>query len=183
MALSKKDEKKVSEKVFGWLSIVVGLLLITVGLLSWKAGEKVVSTVNKALVEEKIYFPPTGSPGFDPSAFPAAQKYAGLQVNDGPRAKAFAEDYLGVQFKLLSGGKTLSEVSAQVATNPTNVQLQQLQGALFQISTSKSLLLANGYGAWTQGTLVSNIGLAALGGGAVLLLVGGAEFMRYKKSR
>lgn len=181
MAISKKDEKRVSEKIFGWLSILVALILVAIGVLCWKAGNNIVSTVNKGLAEEKVYFPPKGSPAFSPELFPAAQKYAGEQVDNGTEAKAYAEDYLGVQQKLLGGGKTLSEVSAQAAADPGNVELQQLQATMFQVDTAKSLMLAVGYGSWSQGVLVRNIGLAASGAGAILLLIGGVEFMRYKR--
>lgn len=180
MSVAKKEEKRVVAKVFYCLSAVAAVVLLAVGGVCWKAGGDVVSTVNKGLVAEKIFFPPAGSPAFAAEAFPDAQKYAGKQVDDGAKAKAYAEDFLGVQSKLLSGGKTLSEVSAELAMAPTPA-LQQLQGTMFQIETSKGLLLAGGYAGWSQGMMMQKVGAVAVLAGLVMTVVALAQFMRYKK--
>jgi hypothetical protein len=180
MALSKKEEKRVSARVFGYLSLIVATLLLVVGVVCWKSGGAVVAEVNKGLTEGKVSFPPAGSPGFEAAAFPGAQKYAGKVVNDGPTAKAYAEDLIGVQLKLVGGGKTTSEVSALAAAAPQNVALQQQQGAMFQMDTTKTLLLG-GYGAWSQGKMIQQVGVIALAGAVALLAAAGYQMMRYRQ--
>jgi hypothetical protein len=181
MALSKKEETRISSRVFGCLSLIVAVVLFVVGVLCWKTGNGVVSEVNKSLAAGKVYFPPAGSPGFDANAFPAAQKYAGQQVDDGLKAKAFAEDLIGVQLKMLGANKTTAEVSALAAADPQNIALQQQQAAMFQLDTTKTLLLASGYGTWSQGKMIQNVGAVALIGGVVLLAAAGWHMMRYKR--
>jgi hypothetical protein len=181
MALSAKDEKKVVYKVFAMLSGVVAVVLLALGYCAWSVGNTAVTMVNKDLTAEKIYFPPSGSPMFSAEAFPDAQKYAGMQVTDGELAKAYAEDFLDVQAELLSGGQTLSEVSAALAADPTNPALQQLQPTLFQIETSKGGLLADAYGTWAQGKMMMNAGVAMLVVGGLLALLAVLKAVRYKQ--
>lgn len=181
MALAKKEEARVSAKVFCCLSTIVAVVLLVVGVCAWKTGSSAVSMVNQGLTEQKIYFPPAGSPAFAEAAFPAAQKYAGKQVVDGALAKAYAEDFLGVQLKLLGNGKVSSEVAADLAADPQNPMLQQLQATMFQIETSKTLMLSSAYGASVQGTMIKNLGAVALAAAAVLALVAVSQCMRYMR--
>jgi hypothetical protein len=181
MAVTKKDETKVASRVFAWVSLVVAVVVVVASIVSWQAGKSIVSTVNKSLKEQKIYFPPAGHPTFSVQAYPAAQKYAGKQVDDGKKAKAYAEDYLGVQIKLLGSGKTLAEVSTALAASPLDPQLQQLQGTMFQLETNKTTLIADSYGIWSQGMAMQSAGMIGLVASAGLLLISGFNFMRYKK--
>jgi hypothetical protein len=183
MALSKKEEARISSRIFGCLSLVVAVVLLIIGAVCWKTGDAVVADVNKGLKDAKVYFPPADSPGFAAEAFPAAQKYAGKQVDDGKKAKAYADDFLAIQLKLMGAGKTTSEVSALAAADPQNIALQQQQGAMFQVDTTKTLMLSSGYGAWSQGKAMQNVGVAALVGGVALLAVAGVQMMRHKRSQ
>ena len=47
--------------------------------------------VHDQLAEQKIQFPPKGSPALDPKEFPGLQRYAGEGVDNGPKAKAYAD--------------------------------------------------------------------------------------------
>lgn len=181
MAVSKKEENRVSARVYASICAVVAVVLVAMGCAMWKAGTSVVAMVNEGLVEQKIYFPPEGSPAFSAEMFPEVQKHAGKQVTDGAMAKVYAEDFVGKQLELAGGGKTLSEVSAAAMADPTNPTLQQLQQAMFQGETSKGLLLGNGYGAWAQGMMLKNMGVAAFVAAGVLGLLAVGQFMRYKK--
>jgi len=181
MAVSKKDEKKVVDKVFGSLSIVAALILLAVGIVCWRVGKNVVTTVDNNLTSQKVYFPQAGTPAFSASVYPAAQQYAGQLVNNGTLAKAYANDYLGPQLNLVGGGKTLSQITAESVAAPQNVQLQQLQGAMFQLNTTQTEMLSSGYGDWSAGTAVKDIGIVALVTGVVLLVIACGQFMMYKR--
>lgn len=181
MAITQKDANKVSARIYRTLSLILTVVLLVIGVVGLKAGTSNISTINNGLVAEKTYFPPQGSPAFSEQAFPAAQKYAGQQVKDGTTAKAYADDYLGVQLNLVGGGKTFSEISDQAAADPTNQELQQTRAVMFQISTGKTLL-DNAYGFWVQATAIRTIGIVALAGAAALALVAGIEAVRSKWS-
>jgi hypothetical protein len=181
MAAAKKSGN-VSAKIYGCLSLVFGLVLLVGGIAACKGGVSIMKQVNEGLVAQKIYFPPKDNPAFPATVFPDAQQHAGKQVVDGPLAKAYAEDFLDVQLQQMSGGKTLSEVSAQLAMAPGNASLQQLQAAMFQIETSKTLMLSSGYGTWAQGDMMKKGGSLAIVAGAVLLVVAAAAYMRAKRS-
>ena len=181
MAVGKKQDK-TSAKVFGCLSFVVAFVLLVVGVGGWCMGSKAIADVNKGLTDQHIYFPPAGSPAFASSVFPDAQKYAGKQVTNGKLAKAYADDFLAVQLKLVGNGKTTFEVGGMAAADPTNAALQQQQATMFQLDTSRSLLLLGGYGASTQAMMMKNMGAAALAVAVLLLVVGGAQWMRYKRA-
>ena len=181
MAITKQDANKVSARIYRTLSLILTVVLLVIGVVGLKAGTSNISTINNGLIAEKTYFPPKGSPAFSEQAFPAAQKYAGQQVKDGATAKAYADDFLGVQLDLAGGGKTFSEVSAKAAADPTDQALQQTQAVMFQISTGK-ILLDNAYGFWVQATAIRTIGIAALAGAAALALVATVEAVRSKWS-
>ncbi|HJQ08475.1 MAG TPA: hypothetical protein VJ836_03260 [Candidatus Saccharimonadales bacterium] len=180
MALTKKD-KAVVARVFACLSAVVALVLLAAGAVLWNTGTAVTKQVSKSLAEEKVYFPPQGSPAFVPEAFPNLQQYAGQLVDDGPKVKAYADDYLAKQIKQVGGGKTLSEVSAAAMMDPQNSALQQQQQMMFQLGTSRSLLLGNGYGAWMQGEALKKVAVIAFAAAGILVIATGWQVMRYKK--
>jgi len=113
--------------------------------------------------------------------FPEAQAHAGQQVKDGATAKAYSDTFLGAQLKLIGGGKTLSEVSAQAAANPTDPILQQTQGVMFQVSTSQALL-DGAHGGATQAMAIRNMSIVALAGAVALAAVAGVEAARSKMS-
>lgn len=181
MAITKTDANKVSARVFSKLSLILTVVLLVMGIAGVRASSTIIKTVNDGLAEEKLYFPPKGNPAFSPAMFPEAQAYAGQQVKDGATAKAYADKFLGVQLKLIGGGKTLSEVSAQAAANPTDPTLQQTQGAMFQVSTGKALL-TSAYGGTTQAMAIRYMGIAALAGAAALAAVAVIEAVRSKMS-
>jgi hypothetical protein len=181
MVATRKEEKKVIDKVFGSLSIIAALVLLIVGGLCWNAGKNIVSTVDNNLIAQKIYFPSAGDPAFSAKIYQAAQKYAGQLVDNGTTAKAYANDYLGPEINLVGGGQTLSEITTAATANPQNMELQQLQGTMFQLVTTQNVMYASNYGDWLQGMAVRDIGVVALVAGVALLLVAGAQFMQYKR--
>ena len=67
--------------------------------------------VHTQLSEQKIQFPPKGSPALDPKEFPGLQRYAGQAVDNGPKAKAYADQFIKVHLKGIADGKTYSQVA------------------------------------------------------------------------
>jgi len=109
--------------------------------------------VHDQLAAQKIFFPPsseikTGG-ALDPAVFSQEiRNYAGQQVDNGDKARVYANDFIGVHLNEIAGGQTYSQVSAQAQANPTNLALANQANTLFKGETLRGLLL-NAYG-WSQ---------------------------------
>lgn len=180
MAKSKSDRRTI-DKVFVLLGIVTAVVLVLFGLLATYAANFAKDTVRDELVSQKIYFPPKGSPALDPAEFPGLQQYAGQQVDNGVKAKAYANEFIGVHLEKVAGGKTYSEVSALAMKDPTNATLQQQKTVLFQGETLRGLLLGDGYAYWTFGTIAETAATVAFAGAAIMLVLVLLGLARLKK--
>lgn len=163
-----KPERKAIDKVFILLGIAVMVMLLVAGSLAWYGYKFATDSVRTELSAQKVYFPEKGSPGLDPAEFPSLQKYAGQLVDNGPKAKAYANDFIGKHLDKVAGGKTYSEVSTESKKDPTNTKLQQQKQTLFQGETLRGLLLGDGYAYWTFGMLAMYASIAAFVGAAVM---------------
>lgn len=170
-----KAQRQTIDKVFILLGVAMTLFLVVVAGLAWWGHNFATTQVRHELSAQKIYFPPKGSPALNPEEFPSLQKYAGQLVDDGPKAKAYANEFISKHLDEIAGGKTYAEVSSLAMQEPTNTELQQQKQALFQGETLRGLLLGDGYAYWTFGMLAGYAALAALAGAAVtavLVLLG-----------
>jgi hypothetical protein len=170
-----KSDRKTIDKVFVLLGVAMTVLLVVVGGLSLYAYHFADSSVRSELSAQKVYFPAKGSPAFDPAEFPDIQQYAGQLVDNGAKAKAYADGFIGRHLEKIAGGKTYSEVSALAMKDPTNTTLQQQKQTLFQGETLRGLLLGDGYAYWTFGQIAFYAAIAAFAGAgvmAVLVLLG-----------
>jgi hypothetical protein len=152
-------------------AILVVVLAFVAGVAYW-AADFTHSYVHDQLAQQKISFPAKGTPALDPKEFPDLQQYAGQAVDTGPKAKAYANGFIGRHLDSVAGGKKYSEVSAQAQANPNDQQLAGQVQTLFRGETLRSILL-NAWGWWTVGSyaLYAAIGLtvAAVGVTAALL--------------
>jgi hypothetical protein len=144
--------------------VIIGSMLFLVlavggGLLLW-GSNFANNMVHNQLSEQKIVFPPKG-PALDVKEFPGLQKYAGQTVDNGPKAKAYADQFIKVHLKQIAGGKTYSEVSALSRANPDDKALEGQVQTLFRGETLRGLLL-NVWGWATVGAIASWVGIAAL---------------------
>ena len=166
-----KSDRKTIDKVFILLGLAMTVTLVIVGGLALYASNFAKTSVKDELSAQKVYFPPKGSPGLDPAEFPGLQQYAGQQVDNGVKAKAYANEFIGAHLEKIAGGKTYSEVSALAMQDPTNASLQQQKAALFQGETLRGLLLGDGYAYWTFGMIAYYAAIAAFAGAAIMGLL------------
>jgi hypothetical protein len=117
------------------------------GFLFWGSGF-INGMVHDQLVAQKISFPQAGTAALDPAKFPDLQQYAGQQVDNGDKAKAYANGFIGRHLESVAGGKTYSEVSAAAQANPSDTKLAGQAQTLFRGETLRGLLLY-AY-AWSQ---------------------------------
>lgn len=170
-----KADRKIIDSVFVLLGIAVTAVLLVAGGLGWYAHNFAVGMVRTELSLQKIYFPEKGSPAFSPEEFPDIQKYAGQQVDNGLKAKAYANSFIARHLEKIAGGKTYAEVSAAAMADPSNAKLQQQKATLFQGETLRGLLLGDGYAYWVFGQIAGYASIAAFAGAgvmAVLVLLG-----------
>ena len=170
-----KSDRKTIDKIFILLGAAVTAVLLVAGGLAWYGYKFATNSVRTELSAQKVYFLAKGSPALDPAEFPDLQKYAGQLVDDGPKAKAYANGYIGRHLEKVANGKTYSEVSADAMKDPTNQKLQQQKQTLFQGETLRGLLLGDGYAYWTFGQVAQYAAIASFVGAgtmAVLVLLG-----------
>jgi hypothetical protein len=178
-----KSNRKTIDTVFVLLGVITTAVLIIVGGLALWGSDFAKTSVKNELSAQKIYFPPKGSPALDPAEFPDLQKYAGQQVDNGPKAKAYANGFIGRHLEKVAGGKTYSEVSSEALKDPTNPALQQQKAVLFQGETLRGLLLGDGYAYWTFGQIAQYVAIVSLVGAAAMLLLVLAGLARLTRTR
>lgn len=178
-----KSDRKTIDKIFILLGAAITVVLVVLGTMAWWGYDFATSMVKKELTAQKIYFPEKGSPALDPAKYPGLQQYAGQLVDNGPKAKAYANEYIGEHLKSIAGGKTYAEVSAEALKDPTNAKLQAQKTSLFQGETLRGILIGTGYAYWTFGVLAQYAAIAAFAGAivmAVLVLLGLGHLKRGK---
>ena len=180
--------KSIRWRILSLQAMLVVILAASSSFLFFQ-GNFVTGMVHDQLVAQKIFFPGTdqikAGGALDPARFSAEiRSYAGQQVDDGAKAKAYANDFIGVHLAGVAGGQTYSQVSsansklaAQLAATPTtDPNYATLQAQSTALAGQKTTLfmgemlrgtLLNSWGWWTVGiyTTYAAIGLmiAALG--------------------
>ncbi len=157
-------------------------MVLTVGgvLLLWGANFAD-NMVHDQLSAQKISFPQKGAENFDPKTYPGLQQYAGQAVDSGPKAKAYANEFINVHLQGIGGGKTYSELSAQSLANPNDAKLAGTVQTMFKGETLRGLLLY-AWGWSVVGAIAFWVGIAALLGALVVglaLLIGFALHERH----
>lgn len=165
--MPKKSKQSDCTSLWVTTGFVSTIALLVISACAWWGYKYTTDTVHDQLAAQKIYFPPKGSPALDPKEFPDLQQYAGQLVDNGPKAKAYADGFIGRHLKDVAGGKTYSEVSTAAREKPDDKELQAQKQTLFQGETLRGLLLGNGYGYWTLGIVAKAVAIATLAFGLV----------------
>ena len=165
--------KITSRRGFKTLPVFIGsaaaVVLLVAGSLAWWAYSFVANEVHSELVAQQIYFPAKGSPALDPKEFPGLQQYAGQLVDNGPKAKAYANEFIAVHLKKVANGQTYAQVSSEAQNDPSNVKLQKEVDSLFKGETLRGLLLGDAYAFWTIGQIAKVAALVLLLAGALVV--------------
>ena len=121
-------------------AVLAVVLAVGGALLVW-GGTFATNMVHDQLADQRIVFPTAGSPGFDAKTFPGLQQYAGQTVDNGPKAKAYADQYIATHIDQIGGGKTYSELSTESRANPDDAALAGKVQTVFRGETLRGLLL------------------------------------------
>src|SRR6202161_1379372 len=99
---------------------VAAILLAAGGMLLW-GSTYVHNTVQGQLAAQQIYFPPQAAfahpkagTEITPSMIPLVSQYAGQQMLTGQQAEAYADHFIAVHIAEMGGGKTYSQLSAEI---------------------------------------------------------------------
>jgi hypothetical protein len=138
--------------------------------------------VHTQLSEQKIQFPPKGSPALDPQEFPGLQRYAGQAVDSGPKAKAYADQFIKVHLQGVAGGKTYSQVSDASRANPKDAALAEQTQTLFRGETLRGLLLY-AWGWSVVAAIAYYAGIAALLAALAVLIALVIGFVTHRRVR
>jgi hypothetical protein len=146
-------------------SIAVGLALgmVLAGVLALVGGLYAHKVVHDQLSPQKISFPQTKAQGL----FPDLSKYAGQTVDNGTKAKAYADKFINRHLAEVAGGKTYAQVSTEAMAKPKDATLAAQKATLFQGETLRGLLLSV-WGWSIVGTVATLAGLALILIGLIL---------------
>jgi hypothetical protein len=165
---------------FVWTRRVVEIILVLVlgvgGALLLFGANFGLDMVHSQLDAQDITFPAKGSPSLTPAEFPGLQQYAGQKVDTGPKAKAYANEFIDKHLAAVADGKTYSQVSAASQADPTNAKLTGQVATLFKGETLRGLLLY-AWGWSVVSTIALYAGIAALLGFVIMLLVTVGDFL------
>lgn len=176
-------KRKSLDKTMIAVGAVAAVVLLACAGLAYWGNSFANQQIKSQLVQEKVFFPAKGSAALDPQEFPGLQKYAGQQVDNGDKAKAYADQFIWVHMMKIAGGKTYAEVSTLAQADPTDAKLAGQKTALFQGDMLRSSLLT-AY-AFSRFGLIARYALYACFVGAgfmmLLVLVGWIGLHRIKK--
>ena len=162
-------------RTFDALMTTAGIVLATVlavagGLLLW-AHSFVQDQVTTQLSAQQIYFPEKGSESLaDPAVKPYLSQYAGQQLTTGVQAKAYADHFIAVHLKEMTGGQTYAQLSGKALANPDDEKLAGLVATVFKGETLRGLLL-NAYAFGQMGTIALWGAIVSFVGAAAMLLL------------
>jgi hypothetical protein len=161
--------------------VIAAVVLTASGLLFWAHGF-ITDNVRSQLSAEKIYFPARGSDALnDPAVKPYLSKYAGQQLLTGDQAKAYADHYIAVHLKEMTGGQTYAQLSSRSLANPDDTKLAGQVQTVFRGETLRGLLL-NAYAFGTMAKVAVIAAWTALATGLVLLLMSFLGFVHGRRT-
>ena len=160
--------------------VLAAVLLVAGGLLSF-AHTFVSDQVREQLVAQKIFFPPKGEAIADPAIKPYLTQYAGQQLTTGPQAKAYADHFIAVHIKEMSGDRSYSELSAASRAAPNDTELAGLVNTVFKGETLRGLLL-NAYAFDTMGRIALYASFASFIGAAAMFALAMLGFAHRRRT-
>jgi len=178
--------------------VLAVVLLISGGLLTW-GNTFVNDQVRTQLSAQKIFFPPAGPALSDPAIKPFLSQYAGKQLVNGTQAKAYADHFIAVHVKALSGGKTYAELggaqnalkaqidaakqagSSTTALDAQLTTLNQTRETVFKGETLRGLLL-NAYAFDTMGRIAGIAAAVSFVGAGIMLLLSLLGLMHLRRT-
>jgi hypothetical protein len=174
--------RKTFDALLSGVGLVVAIILLVAGaLLTW--GHNFIGDqVHTQLAQQQIYFPPAGSDALkSPEVGPYLNQYAGQQLVTGEQAKAYADHFIAVHVKEMTGGQTYAQLSSKAQANPDDQKLQQMVNTVFKGETLRGLLL-NAYAFGKMGAIAGLAAIVSFIGAGVMLLLAALGFVHARRT-
>ncbi len=133
------------------------------------------------LAAQQIYFPANNSPAIKAPEFAAMHQCAGQQLTTGAQAEVYADHFIANHLKVIGGGKTYAQLSAEAIAQPKNAALAAQVNTVFKGETLRGLLL-NAYAFGTMGTIAGIAAIAAYIAGVVMLILAGLGLVHARRT-
>jgi hypothetical protein len=160
--------------------LFLALTLIVSGVLLTWAHNFIGNEVHTQLAAQQIFFPPANSTAVAAPQFAAMRQYGGQQLTTGAQAEVYADHFIANHLKVIGGGKTFAQLSAEALAQPNNAKLAGQVATVFKGETLRGLLL-NAYAFGTMGMIAGIAAIAAFIAAAVMLLLGGLGLMHSRR--
>jgi hypothetical protein len=172
-------------RTFDILMATAGLFLAVTlvaagGLLTW-AHTFIGNEVHTQLAAQQIYFPAANSPAVAAPQFAAMRPYGGQQLTTGAQAEVYADHFIANHLKVIGGGKTYAQLSAEAIAQPGNAKVAAQADTVFKGETLRGLLL-NAYAFGTMGTIAGIAALAAFIAAVVMLILSALGLMHARRT-
>jgi len=160
--------------------LFLAVTLIVSGLLLTWAHNFIGNEVHTQLAAQQIVFPANNSPAIKAPEFAAMHQYAGQLMTTGAQAEVYADHFIANHLKVIGGGKTYAQLSAEAIAQPKNATLAGQVATVFKGETLRGLLL-NAYAFGTMGMIAGIAAIAAFIAAAVMLLLSGLGLMHSRR--
>jgi hypothetical protein len=160
--------------------LFLAVTLIASGALLLWAHSFIGNEVHTQLAAQQIYFPPANSKAVAAPEFAAMRQYGGQQLTTGAQAEVYADHFIANHLKVIGGGKTYAQLSAEAIAQPKNAALADQVATVFKGETLRGLLL-NAYAFGTMGMIAGIAAIAAFIAAAVMLILSGLGLMHARR--
>ena len=160
--------------------LFLAITLIASGVLLTWAHTFIGNEVHTQLAAQQIYFPASNSPAIKAPEFAAMHQYAGQQLTTGAQAEVYADHFIANHLKVIGGGKTYAQLSAEAIAQPKNAVLAAQVATVFKGETLRGLLL-NAYAFGTMGMIAGIAAIGAFIAAAVMLVLSGLGLVHARR--
>ena len=161
--------------------LFLAVTLIFAGVMAAWASNFIGNEVHTQLAAQQIYFPAANSPAVAAPEFAAMRQYGGQQLTTGAQAEVYADHFIANHLKVIGGGKTYSQLSAEAIAQPKNAALAAQVATVFKGETLRGLLL-NAYAFGTMGMIAGIAAIGAFIAAAVMLLLSGLGLLHARRT-
>ncbi len=160
--------------------LFLAITLIASGVLLTWAHTFIDNEVHTQLAAQQVYFPANNSPAIKAPEFAAMHQYAGQQLTTGAQAEVYADHFIANHLKVIGGGKTYAQLSAEAIAQPKNAVLAAQVATVFKGETLRGLLL-NAYAFGTMGMIAGIAAIGAFIAAAVMLVLSGLGLVHARR--
>jgi len=197
-------QRRTIDLVVSGAGFVLAVALIVFGVYFNDRYQFAENNVHDQLSEQQVFFPAKADLTEEERQQPGVVKYAGQQVDDGDKARVYADEYIGLHLKGIADGKTYAELggpqfalqdkitAAEESNDPALPELEaqladlsRQRDTVFKGETLRGLLLTT-YGFWQFGQeaqLAMYVSFGAAGILFVMAVLGVVHAVRTRRNK